>query len=71
MSKADTDVNALNERIRELQALLSDALPELTAHYEQQKAKTDRSAIHRSNAPALRELINRVAKQLGKPPILG
>jgi hypothetical protein len=53
------------------QTLLSDALPELTAHCEQQKVKADRSAIHRSNAPALRKLINRVAKQVGKPAIQG
>ncbi len=69
MGNTDSDVTVLQERIQELQRLLADALPELTEYYGQKKAKTDRSAIHQSNAHELRELINRVARHLGKPPI--
>ena len=69
MNDADSNVTSLQERIHELQRLLGDVLPELTAYYDQKKAKTDRSAIHQSNAHELRELINRVGRQLGNPPI--
>lgn len=71
MSQADTDITALRERIRDQQALLADVLPELVAYYEQKKAKTDRSAIHQGGAGQLKELVNRVAKQVGKAAIDG
>ena len=71
MSETDTDLDALRERIRDLQTLLADVLPELAAYYEQKKANTDRSAIHQGNTRELRDLVNRVATQLGKPPIEG
>ena len=69
MNDADSNVTSLQERVRELQSLLAEALPELAAYYDQKKAKIDRSAIHQSNAHELRELINRVARHLGEPPI--
>ena len=71
MGKSDTDVRSLQEQIREQQALLAAVLPELVAYYDQKKAKTDRSAIHRGNARELQELINRIARHLGRPPIDG
>ena len=71
MTKTDNDRNALQERIDELQSLLADVLPELTAYYHQEKVKTDRSAIHQGKASELRQLINRVAKDVGKQPIDG
>ena len=46
MTNTDNDINALQTRIDELQSLLADVLPELTAYYHQEKVKTDRSAIH-------------------------
>ena len=69
MSNTDNDVSSLQDRIRELQSLLAEVLPELTAYYNQKKAKTDLSAIHQSNDRELRELINRVAGHVGKPLI--
>jgi hypothetical protein len=71
MTKTDNDRNALQERIDDLQSLLADVLPELTAYYHQEKVKTDRSAIHQGKASELRQLINRVAKDVGKQPIDG
>jgi 50S ribosomal subunit-associated GTPase HflX len=67
----DTDKNASSQqrRIDELQSLLADVLPELVAYYHQEKVKTDRSAIHRGKAGELRDLLNRVARQVGKDPI--
>ena len=71
MTNTDNDINSLQERIDELQSLLADVLPELTAQYHQEKVKTDRSAIHQGKASELRELINRVARHVGKHPIDG
>ena len=71
MTDTDHDINALQNRIDELQSLLADVLPELTAYYQQEKVKTDRSAIHQGKASELRELINRVARHVGKHPIDG
>ncbi len=71
MTNTRKDVSSLQERIDELQSLLADALPELTAYYHQEKVKTDRSAIHQGKAGELRELINRVARHIGKNPIDG
>ena len=67
----DTDKNASSqqERIDELESLLADVLPELVAYYHQEKVKTDLSAIHQGKAGKLRELLNRVARHLGKDPI--
>jgi hypothetical protein len=67
MTNTDNDINALQTRIDELQSLLADVLPELTAYYHQEKVKTDRSAIHQGKASELQELINRVGRHLGKP----
>jgi 50S ribosomal subunit-associated GTPase HflX len=69
MTNTGNDVRSLQQRIDELQSLLADVLPELAAYYDQEKAKTDRSAIHQGKARELRELINRVAGDLGKHPI--
>ena len=71
MTNTDNDINSLQERIDELQSLLADVLPELTAYYHQEKVKTDRSAIHQGKASELREVINRVARHVGKHPIDG
>lgn len=71
MTNTGKDINALQEQIDDLQSLLADVLPELTAYYHQEKVKTDRSAIHQSKASELRQLINRVAKHVGKQPIDG
>ena len=66
MSQSDTDVNALQRRIRDQQALLAEVLPALTAYYEHKKANTDRSAIHQGGVKELKELIDRVAKHSGR-----
>ena len=71
MNNTDNDINALQERIDDLQSLLADVLPELTAYYHQEKVKTDRSAIHQGKACELRQLVNRVARHVGKHPIEG
>jgi len=71
MNNSDNDINALQERIDDLQSLLADVLPELTAYYHQEKVKTDRSAIHQGKAGELRQLVNRVARHVGKHPIEG
>ena len=71
MTNTDNDINSLQARIDELQSLLADVLPELTAQYNQEKVNTDRSAIHQGKASELRELINRVTKHVGKHPIDG
>ena len=71
MNNTDNDINALQERIDDLQSLLADVLPELTAYYHQEKVKTDRSAIHQGKAGELRQLVNRVARHVGKHPIEG
>jgi hypothetical protein len=71
MTNKDNDVTTLQERIDELQSLLADVLPELAAYYHQEKVKTDRSAVHQGKAGELRELINRVARHVGKHPIDG
>ena len=71
MTDTDKDMDLLRERFDELQTLLSDVLPELTAYYHQENAKTDRSAIHHGKAGELRDLINRVAKHVGQHPVDG
>ena len=71
MTDTNNDVNALQERIDQLQSVLADVLPELTAYYQQEKVNTDRSAIHQGKASELRELINRIARHVGKHPIDG
>jgi len=71
MTNTENDINALNGRIDELQSLLADVLPELTAYYQQENVKTDRSAIHQGKAGELRDLINRVAGHVGEHPIDG
>lgn len=71
MTNKDNDISSLQERIDELQRLLAEVLPELTAYYRQEKAKTDRSAIHQGKARELQELIDRVAMHVGKHPIDG
>ena len=67
MTNTDNDISALQARIDELQSLLADVLPELTAYYHEEKVKTDRSAIHQGKASELRELIKRVGRYVGKP----
>jgi len=71
MTNTDNDINSLQQRIDELQDLLMEVLPELTAYYHQEKANTDRSAIHQGRVSELRELISRVARHVGKKPIDG
>ena len=44
MTDTDNDINALQARIDELQSLLADVLPELTACYHQENVKTTSSA---------------------------
>ena len=69
MPNTGINVSSLQERIDELQSLLADVLPELVAYYHQEKVKTDRSAIHQGKASELRDLLNRVARHVGKQPI--
>lgn len=71
MTNTGNDVTSLQVQIDELKGLLADVLPELTAYYQQETVKIDRSAIHQGKAGELRELINRVAGQVGKHPIDG
>jgi 50S ribosomal subunit-associated GTPase HflX len=71
MTNTGNDINSLQKRVDELQNLLADVHPQLTAYYHQEKAKTDRSAIHQGKASELRELINRVATHVGKHPVDG
>ena len=71
MTNTDNNISTLQQRIDELQSLLAEVLPELTTYYHQEKANTDRSAIHQGKASELRELINRVARHVGKHPIDG
>jgi len=69
MTDKDKNASSLQERIDELQSLLADVLPELVAYYHKEKVKTDLSAIHQGKPRELRELVNRVARHLGKDPI--
>ena len=71
MTNADSDLVSRQEQIDEMQGLLAEVLPQLAAYYRHEKAKTDRSAIHQGKASELRELIDRVARHVGKHPIDG
>jgi hypothetical protein len=64
MSHSDTDIIALQEQVRDQQALLAEILPVLNAHYEQMKARANRSAIHQPDPQKLEDLINRVAENM-------
>lgn len=66
MSQSDTDVTALQEQLRDQRALLAEILPVLNAHYEQMKARANRSAIHQPDPQKLEDLINRVARHTGE-----
>ena len=71
MTNADNDVGSRQEQVEEMQGLLAEVLPELAAYYRHEKEKTDRSAIHQGKASELRELIDRVARHVGKHSIDG
>jgi hypothetical protein len=71
------DVSFLRDRINEQQVLLADVLPYLHAYYRQKHEQHrrddfDKGALLELLPPEiqdLKDLVNRVAKEIRKPPI--
>jgi hypothetical protein len=71
------DVSFLRDRINDQQVLLADVLPELHAYYRQKHEQHrrddfDKGALLELLPPEIQELkdlVNRVVKEVRKPPI--
>ena len=61
-------LTALKARIREQKNLLNDALPYLVTHYDELKSRTDRSAIHQSRPKEIKEIIDKLKRQISQSP---
>jgi hypothetical protein len=72
-----TDVTLLRDRVNDQQVLLADVLPYLHAYYRQKHEQQRRDDFDKGaslellppEVQDLKDLVNRVAKEIRKPPI--
>jgi len=61
-----TDVTLLRDRINDQQVLLADALPYLRVYFQEKLEELGGAHAHVLD---LKDIVNRMAKQVGKPPV--